>query len=69
MISLSNNIKTLRQEKQLSIRSLGKEIGVEYSRISRWETGKSIPNAEDIIKLAKFFNVSADYLLGLDMID
>jgi len=36
-----------------------------YAAISRWESKKRIPNIEALIVIAKYFNVSADYLLGL----
>ncbi|MDE6868660.1 MAG: helix-turn-helix domain-containing protein, partial [Clostridia bacterium] len=40
-------------------------LNISYKAIQRWENQTSIPNAEAIILLAKFFNVTADYLLGL----
>ncbi|MDD6489303.1 MAG: helix-turn-helix domain-containing protein [Clostridia bacterium] len=44
---------------------LGKEIGISSGIISKWKNG-SIPNGETLIVLAKFFNCSVDYLLGLE---
>ena len=44
---------------------LGKLIGVSVAAISRWENGINDIKSQDLIKLAKFFEVSADYLLGL----
>lgn len=43
---------------------VGKEIGLSSGIISKWKNG-GIPNGETLIKLAKYFNVSIDYLLGL----
>ena len=45
--------------------ALAEAIKVSNASISYWETGKQEPCAEAIFKLALFFNVSADYLLGI----
>jgi len=44
---------------------LALETKISKSAISFWELGERIPNAQAIITLAQFFNVSSDYLLGL----
>lgn len=44
---------------------LAKELEISNASISYWETGKQEPTAQAIYKLAKFFDVSADFLLGL----
>ena len=69
MEKIAERIKTLRIEAGLSTRQVGEVIGVSHSTVSRWENCKRIPDALNIKALAKFFNVSADYLLGLDMIN
>lgn len=61
----AERLKDLRQEKILTIRELEKETGVSRNSISTWENGKSEPKMLAIIALAKFFDVSTDYLLGL----
>lgn len=43
---------------------IGKEIGLSSGIISKWKNG-GIPNGETLMKLAKYFDVSVDYLLGL----
>ncbi len=43
---------------------VGKEIGLSSGIISKWKHG-GIPNGETLMKLAKYFNVSTDYLLGI----
>ena len=58
-------LKELRLEKGLSLIQLAKETGISKSAISFWENGDRIPTALNIITLAKYFEVSADYLLGL----
>lgn len=62
---ISNRIKELRIENQLSQKSLAEQISVSQKAIDFWEKGINEPKASYIIKLAKFFNVSSDYLLGI----
>jgi len=45
---------------------LSKEIGVSEGLISNWRSGERRPAMNNIIKLARYFEVSADYLLGID---
>lgn len=59
-------IKRMRLEAKLSTRQVGAGIGVAHSTIIRWENGIRVPDALDLIALAKFFNVSIDYLCGLE---
>lgn len=58
-------LKSLRNDKNLGQNLLAHELNLSNASISYWETGKQEPCAEAIFKLAKYFNVSADYLLGL----
>jgi len=60
----SERLKELREEKGLNLATLGKELGVSYVAIGRWERGTRIPNMDSLIAIAKFFNVSIDYLVG-----
>lgn len=57
-------IKELRKERNLSQAALGLKIGVSQKAIDYWERGVNEPKASCIIKLADFFGVSADFLLG-----
>lgn len=61
---IGNKIRDLRKEKKLSQNELGKSIGVSQTTVTAWETGRAEPASTYIKKLADFFNVSADYLLG-----
>lgn len=51
---------------KISKRALAREIGVSAASISDWSTGKVQPTAENIYLIAKYFNESSDYLLGLE---
>lgn len=55
----------LRKENNLSQQHLAEGLGVGQATICQWESGASMPSYDMIIKLAQFYNVSADFLLGL----
>ena len=63
---LGEKIKYLRKEAGLGQNQLAEYLEVSNASISYWETGKQIPSAEAIFKLAVFFNVPSDYLLNID---
>lgn len=62
----ANNLKILRLEKGLGQVELSKELGLSKGIISLWENGLREPNMSSLITLARFFNVSIDYLVGLE---
>ncbi|MCL2370321.1 MAG: helix-turn-helix domain-containing protein [Firmicutes bacterium] len=61
----AERLKDLRAEKSLSCQGLGKAIEVSAAAICRWENAMHDIKGEDLVKLAKFFEVTTDYLLGL----
>ena len=65
MITFIDRLKELREDKGLSQSQLAKETGLSQAGISLWEDGLRVPNAQVIISLAKYFEVTTDYLLGL----
>lgn len=64
MLTLADRIKELRKLKDLTQADLGKILGVGKTTISMYENGNSSPNDEIKLKIAEYFNVSTDYLLG-----
>ena len=58
-------IKELRIQRGLSQMDLSKATGISQSAIAKWELGKTEPTASAIITLAKYFEESADYILGI----
>ena len=60
------NLIELRTDKNISQLELSKLVDISQSAIARWELNISQPKVDDIIKLSKFFNISADNLLGID---
>ncbi len=67
-MSLGNKIKLLRDTKNISQKELAEAIGVSDVMISMYEQDKKSPSLPTIIKLAKYFNVSTDYLLGAKIV-
>lgn len=59
-----NRIAQLRKEKGMNQQQLGKALGAAQNTISNWELGKRDPDYTMCIRLADFFGVSLDYLLG-----
>ena len=62
-------IKELREDRDLRQIDLARATGIDQRTISNYETGKSNPDSYALIKLADFFGVSVDYLLGRTNID
>lgn len=58
-------LKELRTERKVTQTELAKALGCSQSMIAQWETHRNKPTEDFIVKAAKFFGVSADYLLGL----
>ena len=54
----------LRTEKGISQAQLAKQLQVSYGVVCYWETNRSEPTAPNLVKIANYFNVSVDYLLG-----
>ena len=65
MILFKERLKELRVERKLSQADLAKELNISQRSISSWETGFRQPDFETLERIAKFFDVTADYLLGL----
>ena len=57
-------LKELREERNLTQWDVANGIQTSQRNIGRWEKGEVLPSSEFIVKLADFFQVSADYLLG-----
>lgn len=62
---MNKKLKELRKEKGYSQKEVAKAIGITLSAYSNYEQGIREPSYEILILLCKFYNVSADYLLGL----
>ena len=65
--SFSRTISLLRQEKNLSQRSVARDLGVSQALLSHYENGLREPGLAFLIKVGDYYNVSVDYLLGRTM--
>jgi len=65
MIEIGIKIKQFRKMNNLTQSQLANLLKTTQDTISLWELGKSYPDAENIVRLAKLFRTSSDYLLGL----
>lgn len=57
-------IKELRTEMHKSLRDVASELNISYSSLSKYERGDQQPSYETLMKMADYFNVSTDYIIG-----
>ena len=62
---ISDRIRWLRNRQNLTQSELAERLEMSEQQVFRWENGKSEPSLEAMVKLAKVFDVTGDYLLGL----
>lgn len=62
---LHTRLKKLRMEKDLTQAALARELNVTQQAVAKWEAGKSLPDHAMLLRLAQYYGVSVDYLLGL----
>lgn len=60
----SRRLRSLIEEKNISKQKLADEIGVSRQAISQYCDGSTVPNADKLLKIAEYFNVSLDFLVG-----
>lgn len=65
MSALSEKIKMLREEQGLTQSQLAEQLNIATSSISQYESSDRVPSDDMKIKLAQFFDVSLDFLMGL----
>ncbi len=63
--TFAERLKSLRMEKGIGQNKLAEDLSLSNASISYWENCKQEPCASAIYKLANYFDVSADYLIGL----
>ena len=65
-IAISEKIKNLRKERNITQAELASKFGVTCQSVCRWENGAAYPDIELIPEIAAYFGVSTDVLLGCD---
>ena len=63
---ISDKIKMLRENKNLTQSDLAKQLGITRSSVNAWEMGISVPSTQYIVELAQIFDISTDYLLNVN---
>ena len=63
-MTLGERIRLLREERELNQTELGEAVNMTQRRVSYIENNRYEPSVDDIRAFCKFFNVSADYLMG-----
>lgn len=63
-VNYLSRIKELRIERDLTLDEMSKQLGIGRATINNYEVGRSEPNISTLIKLAEYFDVSIDYLVG-----
>lgn len=66
MVDFGNTLKALRLRETMTQAQLAQKLGVTKSVISAYETGLRLPSYDVLIHIAKIYNVSTDYLLGIE---
>lgn len=69
MNELGRNIRKLRQQQKLSQKEFGKTFNLAESTIGMYERGERKPDYATLSKIADYFNVSLDFLLGKDSVN
>ena len=65
MSDFGERLKFLRKEKKLTQTELAKMLNTTQGTVGKWENNKLEPNFKKLILLAKYLDVSTDYLLGV----
>ena len=65
MIYYTERLKELKEYHAISQREIATVLNISQQHYSMYENGKGVMSAEQIVKICKHYNVSADYLLGL----
>ena len=64
---LSANLKRLRNDAGLSQQAMADSIGCTQSALSMWENGTRVPSVDAVCRIADYFGISVDTLLGRDI--
>lgn len=66
---IGTQIKNLLIKKGITAKALSKELGFSENVITNYINGHSTPNIDTVLKLANYFNVSTDYLIGNETLE
>lgn len=64
MQKLAEKLKELRKSAGFNQTIVANALGINYFTLGKWEQGRAEPSADDLVKLADYFDVTVDFLLG-----
>lgn len=65
-VELGDRLRDIRKDNKFTQAELAELLGITRSAVNSWEMGIALPSTQYLIRLAKIYKVSTDYLLGLD---
>lgn len=68
-MNVNETLRKLRENRHLQVADVANAIGISRQGYNNYETGSRNPSLDTIVKLAKFYNVSTDYILGVSDLD
>ena len=69
MVNYGEALKYQRESNGLKITELAKALQISHQNISRWESGSVLPSIDFCVKLADFYGITIDELIGRDSIE
>lgn len=64
MSTFAENLKKIRKSKKVSQSVVAQQLGYGYTAVANYESGRNEPSIDDLIKIADYFGVSMDLLVG-----
>lgn len=69
IVIMGKRIRSIRKEKKMTQEQFAATLGISQQILSRYETGQTVLPYEDLKNIVKEFNVSVEYILGIDAKD
>lgn len=66
-MNFAESLKEIRIDKSKTLLDVEKDTGINHANLSRWENGKVLPSIEFCLKLAEYYDVSLDELVGREI--
>jgi transcriptional regulator with XRE-family HTH domain len=66
VLNIADKIKYLRDKYGMTQTYLAKRLGISRSAVNSWEMSMSLPSLSNVVEMTRIFNVSSDYLLGVN---
>ena len=67
MINYGEKLKFQRKKRNKTLKEVEKDTGISNSNLSRWESGKVLPNIDFCVKLANYYGITLDELIGREL--